>query len=120
VTCEALRRAEGLTSVLLRASAGDDYELELDVLLGNNGTVEDRCNVTIVEDGLAYDLGACGTEPLSMEQPCRLSDISTGGGQVAFGLECESLISSTTANGFDVGAVGGGPTFVTFTNCEGL
>ena len=60
----------------LQASVGDGYAFELDAILGN-GTVEDVCNVTIVEDEALYDFGACGTDPPSMEQPCQLTDVSS-------------------------------------------
>ena len=78
--------------------------------------------LTITEDGAVYggeQAGTCGTEEPSMEQPCRLSNITTGGGAVEFDLECESLISAAVA-GFDVGAIGPGPTTIRFENCTGF
>lgn len=124
VTCDAVDRADGSTFVALKASVAkasgrDGYAFELDAILGN-GTVEDRCNVTIIEDEAIYDLGACGTDPPSMEQPCQLTNVSTANSEVVFGLECEELVSRTSGLGFDVGAVGGGPATIRFTNCTGF
>lgn len=119
VTCEAVDRSDGSTFVSLKASVGDGYAFELDAILGN-GTVEDVCNVTIIEDEAMYDFGACGTDPPSMEQPCQLTDVSTDNDEVVFGLQCESLVSTTSGLGFDVGAVGGGPTMIRFAHCRGF
>ena len=56
-----------------------------------------------------------------MAQPCQLSNIATGNGEVSFAIECRSLLSSVTGtSGFDVSAVGGGPTPIQFANCRGL
>ena len=119
VSCEAVDRSDGTTFVTLQASVGDAYALELDAILGN-GTVEDVCNVTIVEDEAMYDFGACGTGAPSMEQPCQLTDVSTGNNEVVFGLRCEGLVSTTSGLGFDVAAVGGGPATIRFANCRGF
>lgn len=123
VSCQAVERADGTTFVTLRTSAGDDYGFELDAILGD-GTVESRCNVTIIEDGAAYEFGGCVAAPeaTTVERPCQLSSISAAGGEVAFNLECDPnpIVSETTGFGFNVGALGGGPTTITFSNCSGL
>ncbi len=118
-TCEGVDRSDGSTFVSLKASVGDAYAFELDAILGN-GTVDDLCNVTIIEDEAMYDFGACGTDPPSMEQPCQLTGVSTANGEVVFGLECEGLVSTTSGLGFDVSAVGGGPATIRFANCRGF
>jgi len=123
-TCEAIDRSTG-TSIRLEASVGEpfpDFAFELEALMGlDDATVQlSACNVTIVEDQLAYDMGSCGTEPPSIEQPCQLSSISVDGSDISFDLQCESLWSSITLQGFDVGATGGGPTTIHFLNCAGL
>ena len=82
--------------------------------------VQSTCNVKIIEDQLPYDIGPCGTEPPSVEQPCQLSNITVDGGDITFDLRCESLLSSTTGLGFDVGATGGGATTIHFGNCTVL
>jgi hypothetical protein len=122
-SCEAIERSNGTRVIFLEASIGSDFAFELrgaTVDAGDGSVEASACTVTIVEDGLPYDVGSCGTEPPSMEQPCQLSDVSTDGGDVEFDLLCRSLISSTTENGFDVGAVGGGPTTISFRNCDGF
>ncbi len=81
----------------------------------------ESCSVTITEDEVPYNVGGCGEEPPSMAQPCQVSNISTGDGEVSFAVECKSLLSSVTGtSGFDVGAVGGGPTPIQFANCRSL
>ena len=117
VACDALKWSDGRTSIALEATV-EDFAFELDAIL-NGESLDDHCNVTIVEDGLDYGFGSCGTEELSMEQPCRLSNVSADGGEVAFELECAPVVSSVGV-GFDLGAVGGGPTTIRFTNCDGL
>jgi hypothetical protein len=122
-SCEAVNRPDGLTVVFLEANIGNEFAFELagatvdDDGQGGGQTV---CNVTITEDGAVYDLGGCGTEEPSMEQPCQLSNVSAEGGEVVFDLECKSLINRASTNGFDVGAVGGGPTTIRFSNCSGF
>ena len=121
--CEAVERSNGMRVVFLEASVGGDFAFELTgatVDPGDGSMQQTACNVTIIEDGLAYDVGTCGEDPPSMEQPCQLSNISTEGGEVVFDLECDALLSSVTGNGFDVGAVGGGPTQIRFSNCNGF
>ncbi len=121
--CEAVERSNGMRVVFLEASVGGDFAFELTgatVDPGDGSMEATACNVTIVEDGLPYDVGSCGEDPPSMEQPCQLSNISTEGGEVVFDLECDALLSSVTGNGFDVGAVGGGPTTIRFNNCDGF
>ena len=122
-SCEAIDRSNGTRVIFLEASVGSAFAFELRgaTVDANDGSVEAAaCTVTIVEDGLPYDVGSCGTEPPSMEQPCQLSNVSTEGGDVVFDLLCRSLISRTTENGFDGGAVGGGPTTISFRKCDGF
>ena len=124
-SCEAIDRPDGVRVVFLRVGVGDGFALELrgaTVDAGDGSTEQTECYVTITEDGAVYggeQAGTCGTEEPSMEQPCRLSNIMTGGGAVEFDLECESLISAAVA-GFDVGAIGPGPTAIRFENCAGF
>ena len=119
VICEVVERANGSRTVTLKANVGSEFSLELlGATVDTGGVVEQTaCNVTIFEDGLAYDTGACGTDPPSMEQPCQLSNVSVEGSEVAFDLQCRSLLSGVTLMGFDVGAVGGGPASVHFMSC---
>lgn len=121
--CEAVQNADGTRDVFLETEVGGDFALQLrgaTLDTGDGVVQETACNVTIIEDGLPYDVGACGRETPSIEQPCQLSDVSVEGGNVVFGLECDNLLSSTTGLGFDVGAVGGGPTTIRFGNCAGF
>jgi hypothetical protein len=125
VSCQAIDRPNGERTIFLEASAGSDFAFELRGATVNSadGTVEATgCTVTIVEDGLPYDLGDCGSEPPSMAQPCQLSNVVSENGEVSFDLECRSLMSSApgTIVGFDVVDLGGGPTTISFTNCEGF
>lgn len=132
VKCEAIERPDGRTFIALEAYVVrpatedeppvDQFAITLDAILGND-SVEDTCEVTIIEDGLDYGgivTGACGVEPPSVAQPCQITNVSTEGGGVEFDLECEALLSSTTTLGFDVGAVRGGPARIRFSNCTGL
>ena len=122
VRCEALERPDGRTFVALEAYVGDQFAFTLDAILGN-GSVEDTCQVTIVEDGADYGgrvTGACGSASPSVDQPCQIANVSTEGGEVVFDLQCQSLLSSISALGFDVGAVGGGPTTIRFSTCTGF
>jgi hypothetical protein len=120
--CEAVQRADGTSIVTLEANIANTFAFELrGATIDADGVVErTACNVAIIEDQVSYDIGACGVDPPSMEQPCQLSDVSTEGNDLVFGLECRSLISSTTGAGFDVGAVGGVPTTIRFANCVGF
>jgi len=125
-TCTTVPRADGATDVSLEAEADRDemgfpkfaFELGAKIRPGN-GSVE-SCNVNIIEDGVPYNVGACGVEPPSMEQPCQLSNVSIAGDEVAFDLECNALMSSITVLGFDVGGIGGGRATIRFSNCSGL
>jgi hypothetical protein len=123
VTCEAVEQSDGTTFITLKAHVGDNFAFELDARLGE-GSVGESCNVTIIEDGAMYEYGGCvaAPEPTSMELPCALSNISTEGGNVVFDLECDphAILSRTSALGFNVGAVGGGPTTIRFSNCTGI
>jgi hypothetical protein len=120
--CEAVQRADGTRIVTLEANVGDKFAFEFrGATIDTGGVVEQAaCNVTIIEDQVSYSIGGCGEEAPSMAQPCQLSDVSTEGNEVVLTLECHSLISSTTGAGFDVGAVGGGPTTIRFANCVGF
>jgi len=121
--CEALERSDGKKVVTLEASVGGDFGFELSgaTIDADDGSLQAAgCNVTIIEDGLPYDLGRCGGEPPSMEQPCQLSGISVEGHGIRFDLLCDSLLNRISELGFDVGAVGGGPTTIRFDNCAGL
>ena len=120
--CVAVDQSDGTRKLTLEANIGDKFAFELrGATVDSGGSVEQTaCNVTIIEDEVPYDVGACGQEPPSVNQPCQLSNIETGGGVVTFGLECASLISATSANGFDLGALGGGPTTMRFSNCAGF
>jgi hypothetical protein len=118
--CNSVERADGTTFIELEANVGNDFAFELTAIVNrNDDSVGATCDVTIVEDQLPYDVGACGREPPSMDQPCQLTNISTDGAEVSFDLQCASLLSSTSSLGFDVGAVGGGPTTIRFQNCTG-
>ncbi len=66
--CEAVRRADGTRSVTIEADVGGEFAFELrGATIDQDGAVEEAaCNITIVEDGLPYDIGACGTKPPSM------------------------------------------------------
>jgi len=121
--CEAVAKPDGTRIVSLEADVGGEFAFELRgaTIDAGDGIVEQTaCNVTIIEDELPYDIGACGTEPPSMEQPCQLSNVSVEGGEVVFDLECDAILSSTTGLGYDVGALGGGPTTIRFANCVGF
>lgn len=129
-SCESISRPDGTRVFFLEASVDSNpntllpdfaFELRGAALDADDGSMESSaCSVTIIEDGLAYDVGTCGADPPSMEQPCQLSNITTENGEVAFDLRCRTLISSTSGNAFDVGAVGGGPTRMRFRNCQGF
>ena len=121
--CEAVERPDGTRIVSLEADVGGKFAFELRgaTIDAGEGDVEPTgCNVRIIEDQLSYDIGACGTKPPSMEQPCQLSNVLVEGGDVVFDLQCDSLLSSTTGLAFNVGAVGGGPTTIRFANCLGF
>ncbi|MGB8222265.1 MAG: hypothetical protein WCF10_06745 [Polyangiales bacterium] len=123
-SCDAVERPDGTLVVTLDADVGGEFAFKLDratVDISNGSVVQpSACNVTIIEDGLQYDIGACGGEPPSIAQPCQLSSVSVQGRDISFDLQCNSLLSSVTGLAFDVGAVGGGPTTIRFGNCTGL
>jgi hypothetical protein len=121
--CEAVQNSDGTRDVFLETEVGGDFGFQLRgaTIDAGDGVVEQTaCNVTVIEDGLSYNIGGCGTEPPSMQQPCQLSNVSVEGGDVVFDLECDSVLSDTTGLAFDVGAVGGGPTTLRFANCTGF
>lgn len=126
--CESVDRADGTRSILLEVNVDrgnrsfPKFAFELEARINATNDSAESCNVTITENEVPYDIGECGDEPPSMAQPCQLSSISTGNGGVSFAIECKSLLSSVTGTspGFDVGAVGGGPTTIQFANCRGL
>jgi hypothetical protein len=122
VRCESVDRPDGRRFVALEAYVGDGFAFLVDAIVGD-GSVEDVCRVTIIEDGADYGglaTGVCGLDAPSVDQPCQLSNVTTEGGVVEFDLECESLLSSTSGLGFDVGAIGGGPTRIRFDSCTGF
>jgi hypothetical protein len=122
VRCDAVERPDGRRFIALEAYVGDDFAFTLDAILGTE-SVEGTCEVTIIEDGADYGglaTGACGSASPSVDQPCQITNVSTEGGEVVLDLQCESLLSSTSGLGFDVGAVGGGPTTIRFSNCSGF
>jgi hypothetical protein len=113
--CEAVDRADGTRFISLEANVGNEFAFELDAIIAGDGSVEQSsCNVTIVEDELPYDLGACGSESPSIMQPCQLSNVSAEGNEVTLDLQCAPLLSSTTGFGFDVDAT------IRFANCTGF
>jgi hypothetical protein len=124
--CEAEQGADGTRIVTIEANVADDFALELhaETVETGDGLVEQTdCYVTVIEDQTSYGgrvLGKCGEEDISMDQPCKLSSISVQGSDVSFELECKSLINSTSVLAYDVGAVGVGPTTITFANCIGF
>jgi len=126
--CESVDRPDGTRNISLEVNVdrGDrsfpKFAFELEARINATNDSVESCNVTITEDEVPYDIGDCGEEPPSMAQPCQLSSVSTGNGGVSFAIECKSLLSSVTGttSGFDVGAVGSGPTTIQFANCKGI
>lgn len=126
--CESVDRADGTRNISLEVNVDrgnrsfPKFAFELGARVNAVDDSVESCKVTIFEDEVPYDItGVCGEEPPSMEQPCQLSSVSTGNGEVSFAIECRSLLSSVTGtSGFDVGAVGGGPTTIHFANCKGI
>lgn len=124
-TCEIVER-DGLTLINLKASVGDfALELEGAATEATEGADEQTvCVVTVTEDGAEYGrklmLGRCGRDAPSVEQPCQVSNVIAERGIVAFDLQCEALLNSASALGFDVTAVGGEPATISFSNCSGF
>lgn len=124
--CEAVQSADGTRIVTLEANVADEFALKLhaETVETGDGLVEQTdCHITVVEDQTSYGgslLGRCGEDDISMDQPCKISDISVAGSDVSFGLECDSLINGLSEFAYDVGALGGGPTTITFANCVGF
>jgi hypothetical protein len=124
--CEAVQGTDGTRIVTLEANVAGYFALELhaETIETGDGLVEQTdCHITITENQTSYggrDLGRCGEDDISMDQPCKLSNISVVGSDVSFELECRSLINRTTLSAYDVGAVGVGPTMITFGNCVGF
>ena len=120
--CEAIERADGARIVTLEANVGDEFAFELQAadVDADGIVVQTACNVTIIEDGVPYDMGTCGQNAPSLEQPCQLSNVSVEGHEVVFDVQCNSILSSVTALSFDAGALGGGPTTIRFANCIGF
>jgi hypothetical protein len=126
--CESVDRADGTRNISLEVNVDrgnrsfPKFAFELEARINAADDSVESCNVTITEDEVPYDVGDCGEEPPSMAQPCQLSSISTGNGEVSFAIECKSLLSSVTGttSGFDVDALGGVPTTIQFANCRGF
>jgi hypothetical protein len=124
--CEAVQRADGTRIVTLEANVADDFAFELraeTIATGDGLADQTDCHVTVIEDQTRYGgslLGRCGEDDISMDQPCKLSSISVVGSDVSFEIECRSLINPTSVLAYDVGAVGVGPTTMTFANCVGF
>jgi hypothetical protein len=122
--CEAVQDADGTRIVTLEANVDDYFAFELHAEISETGEGPvTECDVTIIENQTAYGgmvTGRCGREDISMAQPCKLTDVSVQGGNFSLGLECDSLINTTTTLAYDVGAVGGGPTTISFANCVGF
>lgn len=120
--CESVARAGGTEDITLEVNVDRSggslprFAFELSVKIDSSDDSVDFCNVTIIEDDVPYDIGDCGQEPPTMQQPCQLSDISTEGNEVSFNLECRSLISSVTGSALD--ATSTAP--IRFANCTGF
>ncbi len=124
--CEATRRSDGGFILTLEASVGDRFAFELrGATLDSNGTlVSGGCELTIIEDQLSYgaNIGRCGAEPPSMEQPCEISnlDLNDGSADISFDFECQALRSAVTGSAFDVAGPSGAPATVRFARCTGF
>jgi len=124
--CEAVERTGGMEDITLEANVDRNggstprFAFDLSVKINRSDDTVELCNITVTEDEVPYDVGACGEDPPSMAQPCQLSNISTEGNEVVFDLQCESLFSSVTGLALNVGAPGGGPTTIQFANCRGF
>ncbi len=122
--CEGTRRPDGGVILTLVASVGDRFGFELRgaTLDPDGSTVSGPCELTIMEDQLAYggDVGVCGAEPPSMNQPCQISNVVLDGADISFDVRCEALLSGVTGNAFDVGGPNGGPATVRFARCTGF
>ena len=120
--CEAVQRSGGMEDITLEANvdrgggSSPRFAFELSVKIDRSDDSVELCNVTVTEDEVPYDIGACGEEEPSIAQPCQLSNISTDDNQVMFDLECRSLLSSVTGLGLDVVT----PEPIRFANCTGL
>lgn len=130
--CETVKRSDGTVDVSLEANVDRDamgfprFAFELGARIDPSTGSVASCSVTIIEDEVPYDvgvsgaIGACGDESPSMQQPCQLSNVSIEGNDVAFDLQCDTLMSSITVLGFDVGGAGSLPASIRFSNCSGL
>lgn len=122
--CEAVQDVDGTRIVTLEAKVGDEFAFELHAEISETGEGPvAECDVIIIEDQTSYGgmvTGRCGREDISMDQPCKLTDVVVQGGNVSLGLECRPLINPTTALAYDVSAVGGAPTTISFANCVGF
>lgn len=124
--CEATERADGDLILTLVASVGDGFGFSLrGATIDPEGSmVMGSCEITIVEDQASYggNAGRCGSEPPSMEQPCRISNVTLGGADadLSFDVECENLVDGVSNRAFDVGGTNGGAATVRFLRCDGL
>jgi len=122
--CEGTRRSDGGLLLTLVASVGDRFAFELrGATVDSDGSmVSGACELTIIEDQLSYggNVGACGAEPPSMDQPCQISNVVLGGADISFDVECEALLSNVTEKAFDVGGPNGEPATIRFARCTGF
>jgi hypothetical protein len=119
--CELNEGSDGSLRLTLVASVEDfAFELRATGLAADGSAIENSCHVTVVEDQASYGgqvLGTCGLGPPTLAQPCRLSNIELGeieGVDVSFNVECNSLRSDVTGDGFDVDGR------IQFARCEGF
>ncbi|MGB5810821.1 MAG: hypothetical protein WBG86_09840 [Polyangiales bacterium] len=108
VICEVAEASDGRRILNLETSVGNSFGFEVRVVVGaEDSMISGSCDVTVVENGLAYggSLGGCGIEDPTPEQPCKLSNFSVGGSDgadISFDVICEDLVSPTAVTGFDV------------------
>ena len=97
-----------------------DFGFDLDATITTDGQmITGNCEITITEDEATYggELGGCGFDAPSMEQPCQVSNFVIGDpGEIdlSFDVNCVNLISSISTAGFDVAGT------IQFARCDGL
>ena len=120
--CESVARTGGTEDITLEANvdrgggSSPRFAFELSVKIDSSDDSVEFCNVTIIEDDVPYDIGDCGQEMPTLQQPCQLTDIDTGGNEVSFNLQCRSLFSSVTGLALDVDSAAP----IRFANCTGF